>query len=1047
MKKNEIVVGGTYLAKVGKNVTTVRVDAIRTVSGGPLLGPVFGRTPSDVMLYRVTNLATNRKTTFRSAAKFRSAAPGKGAQNGKPAQPPAQDVLKEEDKLPPDSHQMCEDCVDGEVDGVRCQVCGGSGWVETQANIDAAYVEAEGEKRSDPTLPVAQSADTSDMSASTTNGLTPPSGESKKSANRIASGSSASSTTPACLEASSPKIRPSSETAPTQKTTGAGAAIAAAHEKPTERQSTVLPAQAANSLAARLAASRAPSPADDAPHLIVEARAGCLSADTVININRAKKGSQMTIEKVVRQFTGVGATYVRSDNGAESRMRPWDVSIPTMVARAVGGVVRLGRIENAWFSGDKETYALTTDTGRSIHATSIHPFLTQDGDWKKLGDIVPGDVLQVNVGRSKKGPGPKTYYKTLRTQFHPSQTYRGNNVFSVPIHRAMVEADMNTLTLKQFAWIVKHDRGRSAELTYLPTTSIVHHKNGDTMDNTLSNLEVLDSVKAHSDEHEWGNNVLWQIGFETVLSVEYFGVEPTYDIEVSDDPHNFLANGFVVHNTGKTTTLIEGLRYVMGGTSTLMPSPQQEAVWKEMARSAGKARSVCFVAFNKSIAGELQRRVPAGVEAMTMHSLGFKAVRQAFSRVSANGAEWAVKDRTAAIMGGNFKDLRRHKFQVFRLVEELVGLCKVNLKDGSQEDLAALLDHYDLDTDGVRSMNEVFNLVPRVLDACRSPEKDGRIDFDDMVWLPVVLGLSVKRYDLLLVDERQDLNKCQMSLALMSGRRIVAVGDKSQSIYGFAGSDVNACENFVQMLKSHGNGEVLQLPLTVTRRCGRAIVAEARKIVPDFEAHESNPAGVVSEARYPTDKDGKERPGPHYTERVQDGDMVICRVNAPLVSQCFRFLKAGRKANIQGRDVGQGLVSTVKKLEAQSVLDLISKIDHWLTDESAREHAKKQPRESKLIGLQDRRDCLLAFTEGAATVEAVIAKIEAVFTDDKSKPGIRLSSIHRAKGLEAHRVFFLMPEGASCPHPLAKTEWARGQERNLLYVGVTRAINELVYVY
>lgn len=33
------------------------------------------------------------------------------------------------------------------------------------------------------------------------------------------------------------------------------------------------------------------------------------------------------------------------------------------------------------------------------------------------------------------------------------------------------------------------------------------------------------------------------------------------------------------------------------------------------------------------------------------------------------------------------------------------------------------------------------------------------------------------------------------------------------------------------------------LPLTVTRRCGKAIVKEANKIVPDFKAHESNPEG------------------------------------------------------------------------------------------------------------------------------------------------------------------------------------------------------------
>lgn len=64
MKQNEIKVGSTYTAKVSNKLTTVRVDAIRETRTGV--------TRRDVFHYDVTNLATGRKTTFRSAAKFRS---------------------------------------------------------------------------------------------------------------------------------------------------------------------------------------------------------------------------------------------------------------------------------------------------------------------------------------------------------------------------------------------------------------------------------------------------------------------------------------------------------------------------------------------------------------------------------------------------------------------------------------------------------------------------------------------------------------------------------------------------------------------------------------------------------------------------------------------------------------------------------------------------------------------------------------------------------------------------------------------------------------
>lgn len=174
--------------------------------------------------------------------------------------------------------------------------------------------------------------------------------------------------------------------------------------------------------------------------------------------------------------------------------------------------------------------------------------------------------------------------------------------------------------------------------------------------------------------------------------------------------------------------------------------------------------------------------------------------------------------------------------------------------------------------------------------------------------------------------------------------------------------------------------------------------------------------------------------------------MILCRCTAPLVSECFRFIKAGRKANIQGRNVGQGLVSMVVKSKTTSVAELVGWLDDWLNRESAKENARRFPSEAKLIALQDRHDCLLAFAEGAGNVAEVMAKIDSVFTDDKNAHGIRLSSIHKAKGLEASRVFLLQPDKAKVPHPMAKTPWQAEQEMNLKYVAITRAIDEFVYV-
>jgi len=53
-----------------------------------------------------------------------------------------------------------------------------------------------------------------------------------------------------------------------------------------------------------------------------------------------------------------------------------------------------------------------------------------------------------------------------------------------------------------------------------------------------------------------------------------------------------------------------------------------------------------------------------------------------------------------------------------------------------------------------------------------------------------------------------------------------------------------------------------------------------------------------------------------------------------------------------------------------------------------------------------------------------------------------LSTVHKAKGLEANRVFIIRPDLMPLPNSRG---WQAAQEKNLHYVAVTRAKYELVY--
>ena len=95
--------------------------------------------------------------------------------------------------------------------------------------------------------------------------------------------------------------------------------------------------------------------------------------------------------------------------------------------------------------------------------------------------------------------------------------------------------------------------------------------------------------------------------------------------------------------------------------------------------------------------------------------------------------------------------------------------------------------------------------------------------------------------------------------------------------------------------------------------------------------------------------------------------------------------------------------------------------------------------------VQDRCSVLRTFWDAyaPASVDELCNYVSELFSDEQAT--IWLSTIHRAKGLEADRVFLL--EANTLPRTWPRQRpVARQQERNLLYVALTRARNELYLV-
>jgi len=292
------------------------------------------------------------------------------------------------------------------------------------------------------------------------------------------------------------------------------------------------------------------------------------------------------------------------------------------------------------------------------------------------------------------------------------------------------------------------------------------------------------------------------------------------------------------------------------------------------------------------------------------------------------------------------------------------------------------------------------------------------------------MDLPVKHYDVLFVDEAQDFNEVQRRLILKAcnGGRMIVVGDPKQAIYGFRGADSGSMNLFRATLAKSDRG-VQIFPLSITWRCPSSVVAEANRFFKDYFCRDDAPEGEVNV-------------NTSFNPNV--GDLVLCRTNAPLVSECFNLIAQGIPAYVLGRDIGYSLKALVKKVTENGSLRIEQFIPQFESHiEIAKEAFRRADKEKAVQSLEDKAQCILHLTGNTSTVQGLLDNIDKIFGDGK-KRGVIFSTIHKAKGLEADNVWILKPE--IMPHPMAKSLSDKAQERNLCYVAITRAKKTLNYV-
>lgn len=455
-----------------------------------------------------------------------------------------------------------------------------------------------------------------------------------------------------------------------------------------------------------------------------------------------------------------------------------------------------------------------------------------------------------------------------------------------------------------------------------------------------------------------------------------------------------------VAGSGKTTVLLELLKYIPSNSNSL------------------------FLAFNNSIVDELrERNKRTDVQIMTIHSCGWRSILCRYgSKVKMNPNKGIAKTEKV-IKALNISENKRGYY--FYIIPKILDLMRCNLCENSEKAIMDLILHYDInvvDKEDIKIAQKAFSYL--IADK-------SQFDFMDMIYVPVTdMSVRLQKYDYVFCDESQDFSVCQqlfIKMSLSRKGRLVTVGDKNQAIYGFAGADADSYDKL-----SNINGKAIKMPLSVSYRCGKRIIAEAQKIVPEIQPAPNAPDGYVWE-------DGS------LTE-IREGDWILCRNLKPLVQTYLWLMKNKIKSKIRGKDIGEGIVSLIVKTGAKTIPELyagLEREENNLLGKLQKRGIRHPSLHPKMELLYQRIEVIQCLCEEVESVKELRKLIEGIFSNDVN--GIMLSTIHKAKGLENDRVFFLCPE--LIPSRFATMDWQFEQEKNLFYVCVTRAKKELIYVH
>lgn len=240
------------------------------------------------------------------------------------------------------------------------------------------------------------------------------------------------------------------------------------------------------------------------------------------------------------------------------------ISSMRLRVRGADGELTTAHITDVWQSGIKKTYTVVAG-GKSIRASIDHLFLTPDG-WKPVGELTAGALVCMKCRSGHVGEKNPPDTIEMDEVWMPTG-YDGYDVSDLGRIRSWWGQGARTkrsvpfikkTTVNSSGRVVVGIAGKPVQVSSLvalaflaPTAEhqlFVLHKNDNPLDNRACNLYWGTAKNNADDSVINGSRAKRSLMFVAIESIAPGVDEPVYDLTVDHPEHNFIANGFVVHN-------------------------------------------------------------------------------------------------------------------------------------------------------------------------------------------------------------------------------------------------------------------------------------------------------------------------------------------------------------------------------------------------------------------------------------------------------------------------------------------------------------------